>query len=287
MLRVAWDEELGEVRLSLMGVVQQEIVQRLMLERYGISIEFGSGSVLYNETVTDSVVGIGHFEPLRHYAEVHLRIEPGTRGSGVRVCSECSEDVLARNWQRLITTHVIERAHRGVLVGAPLTDVRIVLLAGRAHNKHTEGGDFRQATYRAIRQALMQANSLLLEPWYRFSLQLPAQRVGRALADLQRMAAEFEAPHIDGERALIEGRAPVSSMRDYSLEVRSYTGGDGSLLLEYGGYDACHDAEDVIEAAAYDPEADLANTPDSVFCSHGAGYTVKWRDVASHAHVQL
>ncbi|MBR3226542.1 MAG: TetM/TetW/TetO/TetS family tetracycline resistance ribosomal protection protein [Atopobiaceae bacterium] len=287
LLRVAWDEELGEVRLSLMGVVQQEIVQRLMLERYGISIEFGSGSVLYNETVTDSVVGIGHFEPLRHYAEVHLRIEPGTRGSGVRVCSECSEDVLARNWQRLITTHVIERAHRGVLVGAPLTDVRIVLLAGRAHNKHTEGGDFRQATYRAIRQALMQANSLLLEPWYRFSLQLPAQRVGRALADLQRMAAEFEAPHIDGERALIEGRAPVSSMRDYSLEVRSYTGGDGSLLLEYGGYDACHDAEDVIEAAAYDPEADLANTPDSVFCSHGAGYTVKWRDVASHAHVQL
>ena len=286
LLRVMWDEDLEEVRLSLMGAIQQEIVQRLMLERYGIPVEFGNGSILYQETVTAPVIGVGHFEPLRHYAEVHLRIEPGVRGSGVQVGSECSEDVLARNWQRLITTHVLERAHKGVLVGAPLTDVRIVLVAGRAHNKHTEGGDFRQATYRAIRQALMQADSLLLEPWYRFSLQVPAQRVGRALADLQRMAAEFEPPRVNGDQALIEGRAPVSCMRDYSLEVRSYTGGDGSLLLEFGGYDACHNAEDVIKAAAYDPEADLANTPDSVFCSHGAGYTVKWHEVPSHAHVQ-
>ena len=285
LLGVAWDEELQEVRVSLMGVIQQEIVQRVLTERYGLQVAFGPGAVLYKETVREPALGIGHYEPLKHYAEVHVRIEPDERGSGVSVRSECSEDELARNWQRLIATHVMERVHRGVLTGAPLTDVCIVLVAGRAHKKHTEGGDFRQATYRAIRQGLMQAKSELLEPWYDFSLELPANKVGRALSDLQRMDAAFDAPQVMGEWAVVEGKAPVATIRDYPLLVSSYTGGEGHLLLEFGGYASCHNASEVIEQAAYDPEADLAHTPDSVFCSHGAGYTVKWYDVAEHAHV--
>ena len=286
LLGVEWNEELQEVRVQLMGSIQQEIVQSRLRDRYSLEVEFGPGSVLYKETIEAAADGVGHFEPLRHYAEVHVRLEPGERGSGVSGCTECSEDELARNWQRLILTHVYERTHRGVLTGAPLTDVRVVLTAGRAHAKHTEGGDFRQATYRAIRQALMGARNVLLEPWYRFALEVPAGKVGRALSDVQRMHARFEPPVVRGEEARVEGFAPVSEMRDYALQVSAYTSGMGHLLLEFGGYETCHNAEEVIEAAGYDPEADLAHTPDSVFCSHGAGYTVKWYDVPAMAHVQ-
>lgn len=285
LLGVEWSEELQEVRLQLMGAIQQEIVQRQLRDRFGLEVEFGPGSVLYKETIEEPATGIGHFEPLRHYAEVHVRLEPTGPGTGVTACSECSEDELARNWQRLILTHVFERTHRGVLTGAPLTDVRVVLVAGRAHPKHTEGGDFRQATYRAIRQALMGARSVLLEPWYRFLLEVPADKIGRALADLQRMSARFDAPEVAGEEARIEGAAPVSQIRDYSLQVSAYSSGKGHLSLEFGGYEPCHNAQEVIDAAAYDPEADLPHTPDSVFCSHGAGYTVKWYDVPAYAHV--
>lgn len=285
LLGAAWSSELKEMRVQLMGAIQQEVLRDTLYDRYGLDVSFGPGSVLYKESILSSVTGIGHFEPLRHYAEVHVRLDPLPRGSGVEATSECSEDELARNWQRLILTHVMEREHRGVLVGAPLTDVRIVLVAGRAHAKHTEGGDFRQATYRAIRQGLMQARSVLLEPWYRFSLELPSNKVGRALSDLQRMSARFGAPDAQGEVSVIEGAAPVAEMRGYALDVAAYTGGHGSLSLEFGGYEPCHDADVIVEASGYDPERDLDNTPDSVFCSHGAGYTVKWRDVASHAHV--
>ncbi len=286
LLGVEWNEELQEVRVQLMGSIQQEIVQSRLRDRFGIQVEFGPGSVLYKETIEAPADGVGHFEPLRHYAEVHVRLEPGERGSGVAGSSECSEDELARNWQRLILTHVYERTHRGVLTGAPLTDVRVVLTAGRAHAKHTEGGDFRQATYRAIRQALMGARSVLLEPWYRFCLEVPAGKVGRALSDLQRMYARFDPPVVDGDEARVEGFAPVCEMRDYALQVSAYTGGLGHLSLEFGGYEPCHNAEEVIGVTDYDPEADLAHTPDSVFCSHGAGYTVKWYDVPAMAHVQ-
>ena len=290
LLGVTWSEELQEVRVRLMGAVQQEVVQRLLLERYGCEVTFGPGSILYQETIAQAVVGIGHFEPLRHYAEVHLRLEPLARGAGVEFDTCCPEDDFDRNWQRLIHTNAMERTHRGVLVGAPLTDVRLTLVAGRAHVKHTEGGDFRQATYRAIRQGLMQARAkgqcVLLEPWYSYELEVPADRVGRALADLQRMNARFGAPEVTGDQARIVGEAPVATMRDYSLQVSAYSGGQGRLYLEVAGYEPCHNANEVIEAAAYEPEADLANTPDSVFCSHGAGYTVKWNEVPEHAHVR-
>ena len=290
LLGVTWSEELQEVRVRLMGAVQQEIVQRLLDERYGLAVGFGPGSVLYEETIAQAVEGVGHFEPLRHYAEVHLRLEPAPRGAGVSFGTCCAEDDLDRNWQRLILTNAMERAHRGVLVGAPLTDVRITLTAGRAHAKHTEGGDFRQATYRAIRQGLMQAReqggAVLLEPWYRYELEVPADKVGRALADLQRMHARFGAPEVAGDFARLAGEAPVATMRDYALQVSAYTGGQGRLDLELAGYEPCHDADEVIAQAAYDPEADLPHTPDSVFCSHGAGYTVKWADVPAQAHVR-
>lgn len=285
-LGVVWSEELQEVRVRLMGTIQQEVVQRLLAERHGLAVGFGPGSILYQETIVAPVVGVGHFEPLRHYAEVHLLLEPLPRGSGVVFGTCCSEDDLDRNWQRLILTNAMERPHRGVLTGAPITDMRVTLVAGRAHAKHTEGGDFRQATYRAIRQGLMQATSELLEPWYRYELEVPASTVGRALADLQRMAARFGAPQIEGEIARLAGEAPVATMRDYALQVSAYTGGLGGLHLELAGYEPCHNAPEVIEEVAYDPEADLPNTPDSVFCSHGAGYTVKWMDVPEHAHVR-
>ncbi|MDO4538827.1 MAG: GTP-binding protein, partial [Coriobacteriales bacterium] len=285
LLGVSWSEHLQEIRLRLMGAVQLEVVQERLQAEHGLAVGFGPGSILYKETISDSVEGIGHFEPLRHYAEVHLQLEPLPRGAGVEFGTVCLEDDLDRNWQRLILTNAAEREHCGVLTGAPLTDVRITLLAGRAHPKHTEGGDFRQATYRAIRQGLMQAQSVLLEPWYHYELEVPADRVGRALADLQRMAASFETPEISGEEARISGEAPVSEMRDYALQVSAYTGGHGRLFLELAGYRECHDADKIIEAAAYDPVADLPNTPDSVFCSHGAGYNVRWDEVAEHAHV--
>ena len=289
-LGVAWNEQLQEVRLNLMGEVQLEVVRETLGERFGLAVDFGPGGILYKETIAAPAMGVGHFEPLRHYAEAHLLLEPLPRGAGVQFGSCCPEDDLDRNWQRLILTNAMEREHLGVLMGAPLTDVRITLVAGRAHLKHTEGGDFRQATYRAIRQALMCAREagacVLLEPWYRFVLEVPADRVGRALADLQRMAASFETPAVRGETARIEGTVPVSEIRSYALEVAAYAHGQGSLQCELMGYEPCHDADRVIDEAAYDPEADLPNTPDSVFCSHGAGYTVKWRDVRAHMHVE-
>ncbi len=288
-LGVTWNEQLQEVHLRLMGEVQLEVVREALHDRFGLQVDFSPGGICYQETISAPVVGVGHFEPLRHYAEAHLLLEPLPVGSGVRYGSCCSEDDLDRNWQRLILTNAMERDHLGVLIGAPLTDVRITLLAGCAHPKHTEGGDFRQATYRAIRQGLMLAREagecVLLEPWYRFVLEVPADRVGRALADLQHMNAIFGAPAMRGDEAALEGEVPVSEIRSYALEVAAYTGGQGSLHCELAGYKPCHDAERVIAQVSYDPEADLPNTPDSVFCSHGAGYTVKWHEVREHAHV--
>lgn len=291
LLGVAWHEQLQEVHVQLMGEVQREVVARQLLDRFGLEVTFGAGGILYRETVTAPVRGAGHFEPLRHYAEVQLLVEPTEHGAGVEAGTRALEDDLDRNWQRLILTHVLEREHPGVLTGAPLTDVRITLLGGRAHLKHTEGGDFRQATYRAIRQALMTAREQgacqLLEPWYRFRLGVPADKVGRALADLQRMGADFDAPVAEGDRAEIAGSAPASEIGSYALEVSAYSGGRGRLFLEYAGYRPCHNAEQVIADAAYDPVADLANTPDSVFCSHGAGYNVAWDQVPAQAHVEI
>lgn len=291
LLGVAWYEQLQEVHVQLMGEVQREVVARQLLDRFGLEVTFGAGGILYRETVTAPVRGAGHFEPLRHYAEVQLLVEPAERGAGVEAGTRALEDDLDRNWQRLILTHVLEREHPGVLTGAPLTDVRFTLLGGRAHLKHTEGGDFRQATYRAIRQALMTAREQgacqLLEPWYRFRLGVPADKVGRALADLQRMGADFDAPVAEGDRAEIAGSAPASEIGSYALEVSAYSGGHGRLFLEYAGYRPCHNAEQVIAEAAYDPVADLANTPDSVFCSHGAGYNVSWDQVPAQAHVEI
>ena len=291
LLGVAWHEQLQEVHVQLMGEVQREVVARQLLDRFGLEVTFGAGGILYRETVTAPVRGAGHFEPLRHYAEVQLLVEPTEHGAGVEAGTRALEDDLDRNWQRLILTHVLEREHPGVLMGAPLTDVRITLLGGRAHLKHTEGGDFRQATYRAIRQALMMAREQgacqLLEPWYRFRLGVPADKVGRALADLQRMGADFDAPVAEGDRAEIAGSAPAFEIGSYALEVSAYSGGRGRLFLEYAGYRTCHNAEQVIADAAYDPVADLANTPDSVFCSHGAGYNVSWDQVPAQAHVEI
>ena len=288
MLGVTWQEQLQEAHVQLMGEVQQDVIAELLRERYGFAVTFGPGGILYKETVTAPTEGVGHFEPLRHYAEARLLLEPLPRGTGVEFGTRCSTDDLDLNWQRLILTNAMERDHLGVLTGAPLTDVRITLLAGRAHAKHTEGGDFRQATYRAVRQALMGARkrgeSQLLEPWYRFRLTVPADRVGRALTDLTRMAAEFDAPVAAGDAATVTGEVPASEVGEYALEVARYTGGRGRLSLELAGYRPCHNADEVIAVAAYDPEADLPNTPDSVFCSHGAGHTVKWQDVPAHAH---
>ena len=291
MLAVSWDEHLQEIRLRLMGAVQLEVVRDLMARRFGLDIDFGPGSILYKETISRPVMGIGHFEPLRHYAEVHLRLDPAPRGSGVTFGSECSEDDLDRNWQRLILTNAQERELVGVLTGAPVTDVRITLVGGRAHLKHTEGGDFRQATYRAMRQALMTARELgacmLLEPWYAFELELPTDKVGRAMSDLTRMSARFDSPEQMGDEARLTGEVPASELGDYALQLAEHTSGQGRISLEFSGYEPCHDSQHVIEEAGYDPEADLPNTPDSVFCSHGAGYTVKWHEVPEHAHVEV
>lgn len=291
MLAVSWDEHLQEIRLRLMGAVQLEVVRDLMARRFGLDIDFGPGSILYKETISRPVMGIGHFEPLRHYAEVHIRLDPAPRGSGVTFGSECSEDDLDRNWQRLILTNAQERELVGVLTGAPVTDVRITLVGGRAHLKHTEGGDFRQATYRAMRQALMTARELgecmLLEPWYAFELELPTDKVGRAMSDLTRMSARFGSPEQMGDEARLTGEVPASELGDYALQLAEYTSGQGRISLEFSGYEPCHDSQHVIEEAGYDPEADLPNTPDSVFCSHGAGYTVKWHEVPEHAHVEV
>jgi translation elongation factor EF-G/predicted RNA-binding protein with PIN domain len=285
-LHLVWNESLGEIHLQLMGDIQLEVLGRLIQERFGLTVTFGQGSIVYRETITEPVEGVGHFEPLRHYAEVHLLLEPGERGSGLRFASACSTDVLDLNWQRLVLTHLYEREHRGVLTGAPITDMKITLVAGRAHQKHTEGGDFRQATYRAVRQGLMQAKSLLLEPWYDFRLELPGDNVGRAMADVQAMGGEFDAPQPQGELTLLTGRAPVAGLRDYWREVSAYTKGRGRLSCRVSGYLPCHDQAAVVEALGYQPERDVLNTADSVFCSHGAGFVVPWDQVPEYAHVE-
>ena len=282
-LRVTWRE--GEIRVQLMGQVQLEILQRLVRERFGMEVSFGAGAVRCRETIAAPVVGVGHFEPLRHYAEVHLLLEPGQRGSGLALGSVCPTDVLDLNWQRLILTHLAEKEHLGVLTGSPVTDMKITLLTGRAHEKHTEGGDFRQATYRAVRQGLMQAESVLLEPWYDFRLELPVAQAGRAISDIQRMNGETAPPETVGEEVVLTGSAPVAAMGDYAREVAAYTRGLGRLACAPGGYRPCAEAETVIEAACYDPERDVENTPDSVFCAHGGGYTVPWSEVPAHAHM--
>ena len=291
MLGVSWNTHLEQIHLQLMGAVQLEVVERLLADRFGLAVSFAPGGILYKETIARAAEGVGHFEPLRHYAEVHLRLEPLSAGSGVEFGTVTSTDELDLNWQRLALTNAMEREHLGVLTGSPITDMRITLTGGRAHAKHTEGGDFRQATYRAIRQGLMEAQTMgaavLLEPWYSFELDVPGECVGRALADLTRMGAEYEPPAITGERATLSGRVPASEVQDYALDVAAYTSGLGRLYLGLSGYAPCHDAECVIEQAAYEPEADLPNTPDSVFCSHGAGYTVKWNDVPAAAHVRV
>lgn len=282
-LHVVWNGQ--SIRVQLMGEVQIEILQRRLRERFGLEASFGAGRIVYRETISAPVEGVGHFEPLRHYAEVHLLLEPGPRGSGLRIGTVCPEDQLEGRWQRLILTHVLEKPHLGVLTGSPVTDLKITLTAGRAHEKHTEGGDFRQATYRAIRQGLMSAESVLLEPWYAFRLELPANQLGRTLGDIQRMNGETEPPETLGEEAVLTGTAPVSAMRDYAKEVAMYTRGQGRLLCRPAGYRPCPDAESVVAASGYDPERDMENPADSVFCSHGAGHTVKWNEVPLHAHV--
>ena len=332
LLHVVWQERLREVHVQLMGAVQLEIIQQELHDRFGLDVVFGPGGILYRETITAPIEGVGHFEPLRHYAEAHIRLEPGEPGSGVQIATAVSENVLDRNWQRLIMTHLGEREHLGVLIGAPLTDVKLTLVGGRAHLKHTEGGDFRQATYRAIRQGLMELRvgvegrpsaaegqtdaefvqkamdkgrgyCRVLEPWYRFRLEVPQDMVGRAMSDIQRMAGTFEmgddagagfgfgaaasaGSAMDADYAVLTGECPFSEMRDYAMDVNAYTHGRGRLSCTFAGYRPCHDEERVVREARYDPEADLENTPDSVFCAHGAGYPVKWYKVPEFAHVE-
>lgn len=285
-LHIVWNEELGEIHAQLMGEVQTEILQSMIRERFQTEVTFGPGNIVYKETIKRPAEGVGHFEPLRHYAEVHLLLEPGESGSGLVFAADCSEDVLDRNWQRLILTHLAEKEHRGVLTGSAITDMKITLVAGRAHLKHTEGGDFRQATYRAVRQGLKSTESVLLEPYYEFRMEIPAEFVGRALTDIQRMAGEFQTPDTEGDFAVITGSAPVSEMRDYQLEVTSYTKGRGRLFCTLKGYAPCHNAEEVIEQIGYDSEGDLDNPTGSVFCAHGAGFHVSWDQVPDHMHLE-
>ena len=284
-LHVVWNETLGEIHVQLMGEIQLEVLRSLLAERFGLEVEFGPGGILYKETITEPMEGVGHYEPLRHYAEVHLKLEPLPRGSGTQFAADCREEVLDKNWQRLVLTHLEEKQHLGVLTGSPLTDVKITLIAGRAHLKHTEGGDFRQATYRAVRQGLMLAKSQLLEPWYAFRLEVPAENIGRAMSDIQRMEGTFDPPESGEETAVLTGFAPVSTMRSYPMEVVSYTRGRGHLSLTLDGYRPCHNAQEVIAAIGYEPEHDLDNPADSVFCAHGAGFVVPWDQVRSHMHV--
>ncbi|MCR4641635.1 MAG: NYN domain-containing protein [Lachnospiraceae bacterium] len=274
------------IRLRVMGEVQLEVLKRTLKDRFAIEVRFGEGTVVYKETIAAPVEGVGHFEPLRHYAEVHLLLEPDENGSGLSFDSLCSEDILERNWQRLILTHLREKTHRGVLTGSPLTDMKIRILTGRAHPKHTEGGDFRQATYRAVRQGLMQAESILLEPYYFFRIELPVENVGRAMTDVENMHGKVEAPEILAERAMLTGTAPVSCIQNYAKDLAAYTGGMGQISLELSSYGPCHNAEEVIEKTAYLPEADLRNTPDSVFCAHGAGFVVPWNEVWDYMHLE-
>ena len=286
-LHIVWDERLQEIHAQVMGEVQIEILKRMIWERYQTEVEFGSGKIVYKETIENCVEGVGHFEPLRHYAEVHLKLEPAERGTGLHFFADCSEDLLDRNWQRLVLTHLEERVHKGVLTGSEITDMKITLVSGRAHLKHTEGGDFRQATYRALRQGLKKAKSVLLEPVYEFRLELPADKVGRAMADIQKMYGEFQLADSEGEYSVVTGFAPVSLMRDYQKEVMAYTSGHGRLFCTLKGYMPCHNADEVIEEMNYDSESDLENPTGSVFCAHGAGFIVPWYEVEDYMHLEL
>lgn len=284
-LHIVWNEQLQEIQVQIMGEVQLEILKSLIAERFDTEVEFGTGNIVYKETIKNTVEGVGHFEPLRHYAEVHLLMEPLEPGSGLQFDTQCSEDMLDKNWQRLILTHLQEREHPGVLTGSAITDMKITLAAGRAHLKHTEGGDFRQATYRAVRQGLKQAESVLLEPYYEFRLEVPQQMVGRAMSDIERLYGEFENPQTEGEMSVLTGSAPVSEMNGYQREVIAYTKGRGRLFCALNGYRPCHNADEVIENTGYDSERDTENPTGSVFCSHGAGFTVSWDKVKDYMHV--
>ena len=284
-LHILWNERAQEIRLQLMGQVQLEVLRELIARRFSLTVAFGEGSIAYRETIAAPAEGVGHYEPLRHYAEVHLLLEPGEPGSGLRFASACGEDSLARPWQRLILTHLAEKRHLGVLTGSPITDMKITLTAGRAHVKHTEGGDFRQATYRAVRQGLMGAQSVLLEPWYSFRLEVPPENLGRAMSDIQQMGGRFDPPEALEDAAVLTGSAPVSELGAYGQTVTAYTRGRGRLSCTLRGCEPCHNAEEVIAAMGYDPEGDLDNSPDSVFCSHGAGTVVKWDQAPAWAHV--
>lgn len=285
-LHIVWQEETKSIQVSLMGEVQIEILTKLILERFGVLVKFGTGDIVYKETISNKIEGVGHFEPLRHYAEVHLVLEPGEPGSGMQYVLDCSEDILEKNWQRLILTHLEEKEHIGVLTGSALTDVRITLVSGRAHTKHTEGGDFRQATYRAVRQGLMQAQSVLLEPYYDFRLEVPLEMVGRAMTDVENRSGTVNPPEIEGEKAILVGNAPVSTMQDYQIILNSYTKGKGSLFCTFKGYDVCHNAEEVLQVRDYNPEEDMDNPSSSVFCSHGAGFIVPWNRVTEYMHME-
>lgn len=284
-LHIVWEEALQEIHVQLMGEVQLEVLKTLIYERFGVEVEFGQGNILYKETIQNTVEGVGHFEPLRHYAEVHLLLEPGEPGSGVQCMSVCSEDLLDRNWQRLILTHLMETEHRGVLTGAPITDIRITLVSGKAHLKHTEGGNFRQAVYRAVRQGLKQAESVLLEPYYEYRLELPSENVGRAMTDIERMHGTFGLPQTEADRTILTGMAPVSTMRDYQKEVHAYTRGNGTLQCTLKGYAPCHNTEEVLAATGYDSERDTLHPTGSVFCAHGAGFLVPWYEVKEYMHL--
>ena len=284
-LHVEWDENFKEIHVSVMGPVLIEVLTNIIRTRFGVDVTFGEGSIVYKETIKNKAYGIGHFEPLRHYAEVHLLLEPGEPGSGMRYECHCSEDILDKNWQRLVYTHLCEKMHRGVLTGSELTDMKITLVAGRAHPKHTEGGDFRQATYRAVRQGLMQAESILLEPFYAFSLEVKRDYVGRAMTDFERMGAAFNMHEADGDNVVIIGEGPVSVIGNYQAEVNAYTKGTGRLALKMAGYRPCHNTEEILENAGYDPEADNEDPTGSIFCSHGAGYYVPWQEVPEHMHI--
>ncbi|MBQ6716744.1 MAG: NYN domain-containing protein, partial [Clostridia bacterium] len=286
LLRVKWRAQLNEIHVQLMGEVQLEVLKRVVKDRFNMDVDFGDGGILYKETIENAVEGVGHYEPLRHYAEVHLLMEPGERGSGIRIQSAVSEDELDRNWQRLIITHLLEKQYIGVLTGSPVTDLKVSIIAGRAHIKHTEGGDFRQATYRAFRQGLMQARSALLEPWYDVRLEIPAECVGRAMSDLTQMGGSYATPELIGEEAIVTGRVPVQEARYYAKEVQAYTKGRGRFSFAMRGYEKCRDQDKIVKEIGYDPERDIENTADSVFCSHGAGEIVKWNEAHSHMHIQ-
>ena len=286
LLHLVWEEQTKEIRAQVMGEVQIEVLKNMIKERLGLDVGFGTGCIVYKETIAEPVEGVGHFEPLRHYAEAHILLEPGEPGSGLTFATDVSTDVLELNWQRLILTHLEEKQHKGVLVGAPITDMKLTVIGGRSHKKHTEGGDFREATYRAVRQGLKKAKSVLLEPVYEFRLEVPQESIGRAMTDISKMQGKFSDPEMTGKSAVLTGTAPVAAMQEYPMEVAAYTKGEGRILLSPGGYAPCHNAEEVIEAFGYDSEADLANPTGSVFCAHGAGFVVPWDEVENYMHVE-